>query len=109
MVVQRPKLKVGNLEVGRTGFCLICCIDFWILVPSTLAVEGTVNRTCSACHSVITHRSTCPFSHNTCHSHRKEYMPIQLSLGPAAVSDSAHQRLLVELVDVLILFCGPGL
>lgn len=50
-----------------------------------------MNRTRSACHSVITLLT--------------QYIPIQLSLGPAAASDSAQQRLLVELVDVLILFC----
>lgn len=48
-MMQRSKLKVGNLGVGRTGFCLICCIDLW-----TLAVKGTVNRTRSACHSILT-------------------------------------------------------
>lgn len=51
MCVQRPEWKVGILGLGGTSFFPHFCMDFWILAPSTLDVEGTENRTCSVCHS----------------------------------------------------------
>lgn len=49
----KTKMEGRNPGAGRITFFLphFFCMDFWILAPSTLTVEGTESRTCSVCHS----------------------------------------------------------
>lgn len=86
MVVQRTKLKVGNWG-GKDR--LLPYLLYWLLDSCTL--YSGCRRYSEQDTQYLPFRVVILLTHT-------EYIPIQLGLCAAAASDSAHQRLLVELM-----------